>query len=174
MRFLYVGSWSQLNNVYYFGNNTYYTGIYEGQYPNLNVTWERAQKYNVAFEASFLNDMFSLNVDLFKENRSDILTDYLTKPSWTAVDLAPGNLGKKKNQGYEIELHHRNKVGQVFYNVSASFSHAKNEITEMDEPEFKTEYRKRTGHAIDQYFGLVCDGYITQADIDGGKLPVST
>ncbi len=174
VRFLYVGSWSQLNNVYYFGNNTYYTGIYEGQYPNLNVTWERAQKYNVAFEASFLNDMFSLNVDLFKENRSDILTDYLTKPSWTAVDLAPGNLGKTKNQGYEIELHHRNKVGQVFYNVSASFSHAKNEITEMDEPEFKTEYRKRTGHAIDQYFGLVCDGYITQADIDGGKLPVST
>jgi hypothetical protein len=44
----------------------------------------------------------------------------------------------------------------------------------MDEPDAKTEYRKRTGHVINQYFGLVCDGFITQADIDAGNLPVST
>ena len=43
----------------------------------------------------------------------------------------------------------------------------------MDEPDLKTDYRKREGHPINQYFGLVCDGFITQADIDGGKLPVS-
>jgi hypothetical protein len=44
----------------------------------------------------------------------------------------------------------------------------------MDEPDAKTEYRKRTGHVINQYFGLICDGFITQADIDSGTLPVST
>ena len=44
-----------------------------------------------------------------------------------------------------------------------------NKITEMDEPANKTDYRKREGHVINQYFGLVADGFVTQADIDGGK-----
>ena len=44
----------------------------------------------------------------------------------------------------------------------------------MDEPANKTDYRKRTGHVINQYFGLLCGGFVTQADIGGGNLPVST
>lgn len=78
-------------------------------------------------------------------------------------------------QGFEIELHYSNKIGPDFkYNISGTYSHAKNKITEMDEPANKTDYRKREGHVINQYFGLVADGFVTQADIDGGKLPTST
>ena len=44
----------------------------------------------------------------------------------------------------------------------------------MDEPALKTGYRKREGHSIGQYFGLLCDGFVTQADIDNGQLPTST
>lgn len=66
-------------------------------------------------------------------------------------------------------------IGNDFkYNIGATYSHAKNKITEMNEPAGKTDYRKRTGHVINQYFGLVADGFVTKADIDGGNLPVST
>jgi hypothetical protein len=36
----------------------------------------------------------------------------------------------------------------------------------MDEPSGKTDYRKREGHPIGQYFGLVADGFVTSADFD--------
>lgn len=39
-RFLYEETWNQINNDYYFGT-TGVTGIYEAQYPNYDVTWEK-------------------------------------------------------------------------------------------------------------------------------------
>lgn len=173
-RFLYEQKWSQIGNDYIFGT-TGVTGIYEQQYPNYGVTWERAHKFNVGLEFGFLNNSLSGNIDFFYEKRNDILTEYLTRPLWFGVWSAAGNLGKTTNKGFEIELHYNNKIGPDFqYNIGGTFSHAKNKITEMDEPALKTDYRKREGHPINQYFGLLCDGFVTQADIDGGKLPVST
>ena len=172
-RFLYEQKWSQITNDYYFGT-TGQTGIYDAQYPNYGVTWERAHKYNVGIEFGFFNGMLTGNVDVFYEKRNDILTTYLTRPEWVGVVMAAANLGKTKNQGYEIELKHSNHIGSDFhYTVGFNFSHARNEILSMDEPSIKTDYRKREGHPINQYFGLICDGYVTQADLDSGNLPVS-
>lgn len=173
-RFLYEQKWTQLADDYHFGT-TGTTGIFEEQYPNYAVTWERAHKYNLGIEFGLWNGLLNGNVDFFYEKRNDILTEYLTRPQWVGVAMAAGNLGKTKNSGYEIELRHNNRIGNDFnYTVGLTYSHARNEIINMDEPALKTEYRKREGHPINQYFGLMCDGFVTQADIDGGNLPVST
>lgn len=173
-RFLYEEKWSQINNDYYFGSAGT-TGIFEAQYPNLFVTWERAHKYNFGIEFGLWNGLLNGNIDFFHEKRNNILTQYLSRPQWVGVALAAGNLGETKNSGYEIELKHANHIGNDFnYSVGLTYSHASNEIVSMDEPASKTDYRKREGHPINQYFGLVCDGFVTQADIDGGNLPVST
>ncbi|MCR4852571.1 MAG: TonB-dependent receptor [Prevotella sp.] len=173
-RFLYEQKWSQLSNDYFFGT-TGTTGIYEQQYPNYGVTWERAHKFNVGLEFNLFNSLITGNIDYFYEKRNDILTEYLTRPQWVGVTMAAANLGKTKNSGVEIELHHNGNIGADFtYNVGLTFSHAKNEIISMDEPDAKTEYRKREGHPIGQYFGLIADGFVTQADINSGNLPKST
>ena len=173
-RFLYEQKWSQIGSDYFFGPNGV-TGIYEQQYPNYAVTWERAHKYNVGLEFGFFNSSLSGSFDYFYERRNDILTEYLTRPYWLGVTSAAGNLGKTTNQGFEIELNYRGTIGPDFqYNVGATFTHAKNKITEMNEPDLKTDYRKREGHPINQYFGLVADGFVTQADLNSGNLPVST
>ncbi len=165
-RFLYEQKWSQIANDYYFGT-TGTTGIYEQQYPNYEVTWERAHKYNLGLEFNLWNGLLSGNFDYFYEKRNDILCEYQTRPQWVGVTMAAQNLGKTKNSGIELELHHRNMIGKDFnYNVGFTFSHAKNEILEMDEPALKTAYRKREGHAIGQYYGLLVDGFVTSADFD--------
>lgn len=172
-RFLYEQKWSQIGNDYYFGTSGQ-TGIYEQQYPNYGVTWERAHKYNVGLEFGFLNNTLSGNVDFFWERRNNILTEYLTRPWWFGVSSAAGNLGKTENNGFEIELHYNNSIGEFKYNVGGTYSHAKNKIVEMDEPDAKTDYRRRTGHVINQYFGLVCDGFVTSADLSNPDFPTST
>ena len=173
-RFLYQATWSQISNDYYFGT-TGQTGIYEAQYPNYGVTWERAHKYDVGLEFGFFNGMLTGTFDWFYEKRDDILTTYLTRPEWVGVVMAAGNLGETKNQGYEIELHHTNHIGKDFmYTLGFTWSHAKNEILDMDEPDSKTDYRKEEGHAIGQYYGLICEGFVTQEDLDDPDFPTST
>ncbi len=174
VRFLYLDSWTQLNNAYTFGTNNSQPGIFEGQYPNYLVTWERARKYNFGIESGFLRGLLAVNIDVFKEDRENILTDYLTKPGWLAVSMAPGNLGKSKNQGFEVVLGHKHKINKFNYNVNANFTHAKNEIIERDEPPGMTGYLKREGQPINQFYGLISEGFITQADINSGSLPQST
>ena len=172
-RFLYVEKWSQITNDYRFGT-TGVTGIFEAQYPNYGVTWERANKYDVGLEFGFLHKL-SGTFDYFYEKRNNILTQYLTRPQWVGVVMAAGNLGKTKNSGMELELKYNSRIGKNFnYTIGLTYSHAHNEILDMNEPALETAYRKQEGHPIKQYFGLVCDGFVTQADIDGGKLPVST
>ncbi len=173
-RFLYEQKWTQLNNDYYFGTSGQ-PGIFEEQYPNYAVTWERAHKYNIGLEFGLFNSRFTGNLDLFYEKRNDILTEYLTRPWWFGVTSAAGNLGKTTNKGYEIELHWNDAIGRDFnYNIGFTFSHAENKITAKDEPALMTAYRKTEGRPIGQYFGLVADGFVTSADIADPDFPRST
>jgi TonB-linked SusC/RagA family outer membrane protein len=173
-RFLYEDKWIQLGNAYYFGT-TGYTGIYEGQYPNYGVTWERANKYNLGVDFSLLKNLLSGSIDIFTEQRDNILTEYLTRPQWVGVVMAAGNLGKTKNGGYELELRHIKQINDDFdYSIGLTYSHAANEVIDMDEPELKTGYRKRESHPIEQYFGLVSEGFVTAADLANPGFPVST
>jgi TonB-linked SusC/RagA family outer membrane protein len=173
-RFLYVPVWTQLGTAYTFGNSSARGGIYESQYPNYDVTWERARKYNAAVEFGLFKTVNG-SIDLFHESRVDILTPHLTRPQWVGVNLANGNLGETRNSGFEFELRHQGRLGPDFrYNASVSLTHARNEIVTMDEPAAKTAYRKQAGHPISQYFGLVCDGFVTAADLSNPDFPVST
>ena len=173
-RFLYEEKWVQYANAYRFGTKGV-TTIYESQYPNYNVTWEKAHKYNAGVDFSFLNGLLFGSFDYFYEKRNNILTSYQSRPEWVGTTMAAGNLGETHNQGFELELHHSNTIGKDFrYNIGFSFSHAKNKIVNMDEPAGKTDYRKREGHAINQFFGLVCDGYVTSADLADPNFPKST
>ena len=174
-RFLYEQKWSQLSNDYHFGTGSWQTGIYEQQYPNYAVTWERAHKYNIGLEFGLFNSSLTGNFDLFYEKRNNILTEYLTRPWWLGVTSAAGNLGETKNKGFEIELRYNKQVTKDFsFNIGGTFSHAKNEITYMDEPALKTDYRRQQGHSIGQFFGLQCDGFVTSADLADPNFPKST
>ena len=172
-RFLFEEHWVSASS-YNIGNGTV-PAYYERQYPNYAVTWERAKKYNLGIEFGLFNGLLNGNIDFFHEKRKDILTEYLSRPQWVGVTMAAGNLGETKNSGYEIELHHSNTIGKEFrYNVGLTFSHAANEIVSMDEPDGKTDYRKREGHPINQYFGLICEGFVTSADLADPNFPKST
>ena len=173
-RFLYQAIWTQLSNDYYFGT-TGNTGIFESQYPNYAVTWERAHKYNAGIDFNLSKGILGGSLDFFTERRNNILTPYQTRPEWVGVNMAAGNLGETKNSGFEIELKHEKKIRKDFrYNAGLSFSHAVNEILNMDEPALITNYRKQEGHPIKQYFGLISDGFITSADLANPDFPIST
>ena len=115
---------------------------------NPNITWETQTTYNVGFESKFLQDMFHLNLDVFKNRREDILiTKDASVPNFTGLSLPQENLGIVDNKGFEVEAgFHKALAKDWFLNLSGNFSYNKNEIVFMDEPAKAVEWQQLTGH----------------------------
>lgn len=177
-RFLYVsGSFVNIPGSYtvYQGlptSTSSYLGLQEGRMANEDITWEVAEKINLGIDSKLLNDRLTFNVDLFKENRSNILTYMATIPwmmmpnmqyggtSWASGNVAPpANYAKVENKGYEIELGWDSKIGKVGYFIQASLTHAENKRTRISEATQYYPWLYGQGQSIGQYYGLVADGY---------------
>ncbi len=160
----------------YFGNNYVFGGpspvpvqtLTPGELANPNVTWERAKKTNFGLDADLNNYMFGLKVDVFFENRDNILTNRnQSVPLSFGAVLPVENIAKVSNRGYEAELRYKNKFGSFAYFVNVNYTFAKNEVQFIDEPSNIPSYQMRTGNPIGQFFGYVTNGlYQTQKEID--------
>jgi len=148
-------------------------GVVEGRASNANLTWERSVKTNFGAEMAFWKNKITLNVDLFKETRDNILANRQTIPGIVGVGIPPENLGKMQNKGYEFDMGLNNNIGKVNYQVRANYSFARNKILFQDEVDPRFEYQRRTGQRFGQYFGLIDQGlFNTMEEINDPKRPV--
>ena len=137
-RYLYLPNTYSINQGgYYLGTsdgttaNAYYSGASEGVLGNPDVTWERARKYDVGVEVQFLCNRLYTTFDYFHEDRSKILTRLGIIPATYGVaagSVPPANVGMTTNQGYEVVLGWKDRVGNFAYDIEGNLSHARNKI----------------------------------------------
>ena len=162
-----TSSGSLQSNYYQFGTstgayNTIYTGSAEGALGNPLVTWEKAEKFSAGLETKFLRDRLYFNADIFYENRRDILTTLgvipvtFGVPSWNTAAV---NVGRVKNQGYELVLGWNDRSGDFKYFIEGNVTYARNTILEMAEAPNPYDWMNQTGHSIGQYYGYKTDGF---------------
>ncbi|MDO7845522.1 TonB-dependent receptor [Hymenobacter sp. M29] len=152
-------------------NSTPVTGIAEGTLANNSVTWEKEKKLDVALEFRLLKNSVSGSVDLFRNERYDILTTRGTVSGIFGQGLPPVNLGRVRNEGYELELGYQSPISKDFsYFLKANYSVAKNTILFQDEPNNQYSYQNFTGNSIGQQRVYEFLGFYTQADIADSKV----
>jgi TonB-linked SusC/RagA family outer membrane protein len=167
-RFLYLpDSYNPNSGGYNFGtdNPNNQIAATEGKVGNPFVSWEKAAKQNYGADFKLFDAKLGLSFDYFIENREDILWSRSTVPGFVSYDLPAVNLGKTKNQGYEIEASWRQTVSDFTYWVNFNLSYAKNKIVFMDEIPQNEPYLYRTGHPVGQPFGYVTDGFYGVNDV---------
>ena len=174
-RFLYLQTYDK-NGNYFFGKDNGFGGmpaLSEGALGNTNVTWEIGKKTNIGIDLTFF-DKLTLNADIFREDREKIFISRNTTPQILGVGTAKENLGKVRNEGFEIEAGYRDVVNRNFsWFVSGMFSYSKNKVLYKDEVEPKYEYLRQTGKPIGQYFGHTVLRYYLPDDfttIDGVRV----
>jgi len=169
-RFLYLpDSYNASDGSYSFGTITTSnrTAASEGKVGNPDVTWERSRKQNYGIDLKFLSGKLGVTGDYFYEYRNNILTTRNTVAVMLAYELPAINLGKVQNQGFELELKWRTRVGSQFnYYLTANTSFARNKIIFMDEIPKTEDYLIQTGQRVNQRFVYQFDGFWTQDDID--------
>ncbi len=133
----------------------------------VNVTWETSSKTNMGIDAKMWNDAVNLQIDLFKERRKNIFTQRQAVPDFVGITTLPyGNLGIVENNGYEITLEYAKKIGDFDVMFRGNYSYNKNKIIKDDTPIKPYSWLNSQGHSLNTYFGYICDGIYTQADID--------
>jgi len=147
---------------------TQFTGLSQNVEPNPNITWEVAKTSNIGLDAVLWKGLLGITFDAFYTERSNILTQRnATIPQFTGLKLPEENIGIVNNKGFEIELSHRNRIGDFGYSVSANMSYAKNKVVFTDEPEGVLDWQREEGMAMGSNLNLVVLGiYRTQSEID--------
>ena len=134
------------------------------------ATWEESTKLNVGLELG-LFDALTLNVDVYKENRTGIFMQRRSLPSTMGLSgVTPyGNLGEVENRGVDVSLEYNKAFNKdLLVSVRGTFTYAHNEVKARDEAKYlPNAYNSVLGKPVNSVYGLVADGlFASQEEID--------
>ena len=164
-RFAYLSTWGSGLGGHYFGPNASWSGgTGEAQEGVLGLTWEKGLKKDIGLELKMFDSMISIDLDYFHEKRWDILIQRSSVPGIAGLNQQPlANMGKMTNHGFEATAEFNHHIGKVNYRIYGNFSFARNKVTEKDEAP-TDPWRMRTGHPLNQQFGLIALGLFEDQD----------
>jgi TonB-linked SusC/RagA family outer membrane protein len=170
-RFAYLSTWQTGNGQgYQFGlaaDGNGYAGAQESATGNPFLTWEKSKKTNIGVDLELFNGQLAFTGDVFKENRTQILTTATIIPDVSGVQNLPAiNAGIVDNKGFEGELTLRKRFGNHNLMIRGSYSYATNRIQYAAEPVYALPYRGLKGTQINEAYGLTALGlFKDDADI---------
>lgn len=136
-----------------------------------NFTHEKAYKYNVGMDATFFGGL-NFTVEGYYQRRKDIWVSTAGKYS-DVLGLTPPfeNAGVVDSWGTEVGADYTKRFGNIVMNVGGNFTYNRNEIKEQLEEPRAYANLVRTGHALEQQYGLVANGFFMDNDDIAASLP---
>lgn len=123
----FVGYELQKDRYGWFYDSALTTGVQATAIPNYNLTWYTATTYNVGVDWSFWGQKFTGTVEVFNRVRDGLLaTSSVVLPGTVGASMPQENKESDQTFGYEIQLGHRNRIGEVNYWISGQMSATKN------------------------------------------------
>lgn len=175
-RFMYDQYWGGVGSYYFGTANTAVSTIAEGIIANPDVTWEKEKRINIGLEA-IVRDRISFSLDVFRHERSDILTKpYLTVPQYLGLTIPDLNMGKVSVRGFEASLKFESSINSTLqYYAELNTWFARSKIIYNSEALQVNEYLYRTGRTVGQPFVLEAIGFFKDAtDIQNSPRQIFT
>ena len=159
----YLTGYRYPSGSYVLGSGGVTNGAKDRGMPNLALTWYESKTTNVGFEASALSGLINVEFDYFVRKRTGLLTKrQLTLPTTFGQELPVENLNSDRNQGFEIVLGHRHKIGDFTYDVKANFSATRIYNEHVERAASANMYDDWRNNSNDRYkdiqWGKVCIG----------------
>lgn len=139
-----------------------------GKYSSLSapiaddLTWEKANQYNLGIDYSMLNGRLNFTADAYIRDTKDMLTEGIALPSVYGADVPDMNTADLRTKGYEIALSWRDNFqlfGNPFdYSVGFNLSDYRSEITKYDNPTKSFAKKYYVGMRIGEIWGYRTDG----------------
>lgn len=137
---------------YVFGGNVYNSLGFRAV-ANPNITWYTVKTLNIGLDADLWNGLFGFTFEVFKRNRDGLLATRLsTIPGNFGAAMPQQNLNSDLTKGIEMELRHKNQIGDFAYTIAGnvSFTRSMNCYLEMA-PKGNSYLNWRERNNIDRY-----------------------
>ena len=147
-RFAFLDNYNRNAAGYNFG--TSYTGVggtAQNALANPDLTWERAYKASIGFDARLFKQTVSVSADYFYEDRKKLLT-VSQIPNVIGQTQIPVNEGEATYKGIEASISFYKKIGQVDLRLFGNFTYSTSKILAINEGAGLPDYQKQLGHPI--------------------------
>lgn len=156
-RWLYQTTWAYGGKTHLDSTNpnneSIYTWYKEAKVGNPDIHWEKAIKQNFGIDYAFLGGLVAGSLEFFSEKRSDIMIAGSSRsvPFYFGASAPYVNKGRTKTTGYELEVRLKYDFANgIHAYANMNMTHAKNVVTEHDDPVMLPSYQKNVGYSIGQ------------------------
>lgn len=164
------GYYNQYAPGYIFGNEFVY-GVSTLALPNRNITWFKANTMDIGIDFEGWNGLLGFSVDYFDRRRTGRFARRSGDLPTVVGSTAPReNLDSDRHFGVDLEVSHRNRVGDLFYRVKLMASITRQQyMVASEKGPFGNSYDKwRNDNLTNRYqgvqFGYVGAGRYTSWD----------
>lgn len=165
----YMNTYSINTNVYGF-NNTPVSGATRN-IANPDLTWEKARKFNIGFDAALLQSRLNVSFEYFSGVTSDILQNREDVPALFGSPLPTFNISRVQNRGWDAKISYDLKGHLFNHSFSANIGDNKNKLLDLSydvqEYIFQREefwFVRRVGLPITVYQGYKTNGFYQSPD----------
>lgn len=93
---------------------------------NPKIFWYTAKTLDIGVDIEAWKGLFGFTFDYFRRDRSGLLTNrLLTVPDVVGANLPLENLNSDRNEGFDFEVRHDNRIGDFFYNLRGTFGYTR-------------------------------------------------
>ncbi len=126
---------SYYDTYYVYGRNTLYSPTWSAQgMGNPDILWEKTSATNFGVDFGFFRYSISASIDFFMRETSDMLLKLPMVLSSGMSDYEPWqNAGAVANNGIELTLGWKKRIGKFFVDINGNISKINNIVTKLGE-----------------------------------------
>lgn len=180
----YIGFLNQAPDAVFGSGQVTYPGAIQAKLASGDLRWEKKKTTNLGFDASLLDNKFTVNFDAFRSVSEDVL---LGQPLPGYLGNLQGdpivNIGSIENKGLELNLGYNPQLeGDFKWDIATNISTVKNKVLELGnlgidlETGLPKNYiqsgntRTQVGRSIGEYYVLKTNGiFQNQEEINAHK-----
>jgi TonB-linked SusC/RagA family outer membrane protein len=143
------------------------TSIAQQTLANPNITWEKANKFNLGLSSMLFNNHLDFTVEYYNNKYFDLLQQRGRNSSLIGNTYPNENIGQERYSGLEMRLGWQELNNAFQYYIRGNATIQNTEVLYSDEVYRPFEWMQRTGRQVGQRFGYTAEGlFQTQAEID--------
>ncbi|SEF41562.1 TonB-linked outer membrane protein, SusC/RagA family [Parabacteroides chinchillae] len=133
-------------------DGTFVSGVQSKGITNPYITWYISKTLNIGADVEMWNGLLGVSADYFTRDRTGLLAKRdLSLPGVVGAELPQENLNGDFTHGVEMELTHRNRVGEVNYNLKGIFSYTRTQTTYQERGRAGNSYENWRNNGNDRY-----------------------
>lgn len=167
--YAYLSQLGSYNAAY---GNALQAGTAGSNIANADLKWEQTRSWDFGLDFSAFRNRLQFNFDYYINTTKNLLFD-VPVPYATGYESQLTNIGKIRNQGWELDItSHNIDKGNFSWNTSLNLSRNSNKVLDMGDLESFTvsvngqSFITKVGGPVSQFYVYRTDGILTADDFD--------